>query len=271
MLDLLRSEIDACDSQVTDALLRRLAAAVRIAAYKQEHNLAFYHPRREAAVMDRIGQLLQETPYAEPIRELYRTVFRLSRRAQLQHVVPHNIVLIGFMGSGKSTVGRALAELSGYDYYDVDRVIEADTGHAVARLFETGGEGYFRELERQAVARLCGASAAIIACGGGCVLDKRNVACLKQQGKLVWLTAEPETLYDRIRGNGERPLLVNKTKQDIAAMLALRQPLYHSAADYVVPTDDKPVGEIVETILNTLIWDSRPPAATAAVLPDCRQ
>lgn len=253
MLDVLRSEIDDCDAILTDVLLRRLKTSARIAAYKKEHSLSLYQPEREAVVLNKIRESLEDNPYAEHIQNFYKYIFRLSRCIQMKHVFPHNIVLIGFMGSGKTTVGQYLADMSGYAYYDVDTIIEQETEKSIPQIFSEHGEAFFRSLERQVIERVSNTDHAVISCGGGCVLDQANVARLKQKGKLVWLMAEPEILYDRIKYQGNRPLIVNKTFEDIKEMIQKRYPLYSNAADYRVVTDNKPVNSIVDAIINMVM------------------
>ena len=255
MLDILRAEIDDCDAILTDALLRRLSTSVRIAAYKKEQILPLYQPEREAAVLNKIEERLQNSPYAEDIKNLYRHIFRLSRCAQLQQVFPYNIVLIGFMGSGKTTVGQYLAEVSGYTYYDVDTIIEQQTGKSIPEIFSKHGEAFFRLQERQVIERVSDTRHAVISCGGGCILEQCNVPRLKQKGKLVWLTAEPETLYDRLKDQQNRPLIVNKTLTDIKDMMQQRDSLYREASDYRLAVDNKSVKDIADAILAMVIWN----------------
>lgn len=252
IMQALRSEIDACDTLLTEALTRRLKASVRIAAYKKEHNLALYFPEREAAILDKISARMEESPYGDLVRTFYKDLFRLSRNIQMKHVFPHNIVLIGFMGSGKTTVGHALSDMSGYTYYDVDTLIEQEEGRSISQIFADFGEPAFRTLERNMIKRLSDKEYAIISCGGGCVLDTSNIVNLRQKGKLVWLQGAPEILYERIRRQATRPLIVNKTFEDIRQMLENRKHLYRDAADYQMSTDNKPVNTIVAEILNML-------------------
>ena len=252
-LDALRSEIDQCDAVLTDVLLRRLAASVRIAEYKKEHGLSLYQPAREVTVLNKIGESLRNSPYAQEIQNFYRHIFRLSRCVQLQSVFPHNFALIGFMGSGKTTVGKYLAEVSGYTYYDVDIIIEQETQKSIPEIFSQHGEPFFRDLEQRVIARVSNSKHAVISCGGGCVLNPANIIRLKQTGKLFWLAAEPETVYDRIKDQGSRPLSVNKTFEDIKSMMQKRQSLYKEAADYRIAVDHKTVGKVVDDILGIIM------------------
>lgn len=156
------------------------------------------------------------------------------------------------MGSGKTSLGRHLAQITGFDCYDLDDIIQQMTGQTVTDLFAGRGEAYFRECEREAVASLQGVERAVIACGGGVVLAAANVVSLRRCGKLVWLKARPQTIYDRLRQHSDRPLLRGKGPEDIAAMLAARQRLYDEAADYAVVTDGKPVAAVGADILGLL-------------------
>jgi shikimate kinase len=253
MLDLLRAEIDACDKILTETLTRRLMAAARIAAYKKEHSLALYQPEREAVILNKIAENLESTPYAKHIQDFYRCIFRLSRGIQMKEVFPHNIVLIGFMGSGKTTVGQYLADLSGYTYYDVDTIIEQQAGKSVSEIFSRYGEAAFRALERQTIDSVSNNENAVISCGGGCILDENNIIHLKQKGKLVWLMAEAETLYERIKYQGTRPLALHKTFEEIQDMVEKRRPLYSGAADYRISVDGKPVSDIVDVIIGMVM------------------
>ncbi|MCX7779436.1 MAG: shikimate kinase [Negativicutes bacterium] len=167
-------------------------------------------------------------------------------------VFPYNIVLIGFMGSGKSTVGRYLSEAAGLAYYNVDQIIEQYTGKKIRDIFLEEGEPYFRACEEAIIAGLAYARRAVIDCGGGVVLRNTNVACLKQSGKLVWLTAEAGTVYERLKDNTDRPLLRGKDITGIQKLLSERMALYREAADLQVATDGRDIPVIVQDIVKQL-------------------
>lgn len=249
MLDILRAEIDQCDSILAEALGRRFLAAARIATYKKECGMAVYQPEREAAVLNKLAANLKNQAYGAEIQELYQHIFQLSRRVQSRQVFSCNIVLIGFMGSGKTTLGRHLAKISGFTFYDVDRLIEQQTGQSIPNIFSMHGEKYFRAREREVIERLSTVEQAIISCGGGVVIDDANVTCLKQRGKLIWLKAEPATLLERLRHQHDRPLLKDKSLADIKSLLQKRLRLYAAAADYEITTDGKSVSAIGDDIL----------------------
>lgn len=253
MLEQLRLEIDNLDASLIEILQRRFEAAARVAAYKKEYGLAVYQPEREIAIMHQLAGILDGKPYKREVQELYEHIFQLSRRLQLCQTFPYNLVLIGFMGSGKTTIGRCLARISGYSYYDMDTMIEDQAGQSIPDIFDVHGEAFFRSLEREAVEKLRNVECAVVSCGGGVVLNHANISCLKEKGKIIWLKAVPETIYQRIGHRTGRPLAQNKKLEDIRQMIRERQNLYSQAADYEIATDGRLPDHIAKDILSILL------------------
>lgn len=253
MLEQLRREIDNLDSSLIEILCRRFETATRVAAYKKDQGMAVYQPERESAILEKLDDMLANKSYGAELRELYQHIFQLSRRLQISQLFPYNMVLIGFMGCGKTTVGRYLAQVSGYTYYDVDHMIEHQIGKSVQDIFELHGEDFFRLLERQTIEQLRNAEYAVISCGGGVVLNDDNISFLKEKGKCIWLTATPDTIYERIRHQNDRPLIQDKGFDDIKTMMRGRQSLYGKVADYEIATDGKHIDQIGTAILNMLM------------------
>src|SRR5690242_1104336 len=139
-----------------------------------------------------------------------------------------NLVLIGFMGSGKSTVGRICADRLGYDYVDSDADIEKRAGCSITQLFASQGEAAFRALERQALAELSARPDVVLATGGGAVLDAENVSTLRANSRIVLLTATPECILERVRDAVTRPLLADAADplKRIRELLAQREVAY---------------------------------------------
>lgn len=165
-----------------------------------------------------------------------------------------NIVLIGFMGTGKSVVGKALAQRLGRPFVDVDDVIEQEAGRPIRKIFAGEGEAAFRQTERAVIQRVTQRDDQVIATGGGAVMDDGNVAALKQHGWLVWLTAGPDVIVQRVGDVASRPLLnVQDPKARVAELLALRQATY-AKADAVVDTSSRTIEEVVEEILRLMPW-----------------
>lgn len=161
-----------------------------------------------------------------------------------------NIVLIGFMGTGKSTVGLKLAEKLRREFIDMDKEIEKVTGMAINDLFRKHGEIRFRSEEKLMAKKLSAQENVVIATGGGIVLQEENIAALKENGILICLDAEPEDIYERVsRKKGTRPLLKkNLQVTDVAEMLKNREP-YYACADYRVNTSNKSLDEVVNNII----------------------
>ncbi len=161
-----------------------------------------------------------------------------------------HIFLIGFMGCGKSTNAACLSEMTGAKQVEMDQMIVENEGMAIADIFKEKGEPYFRELETDLIKSFAGAEPAVISCGGGAVLKEENVRLMKESGKIVLLTAEPETIYERVKDSTERPVLNgNMNVSYIKDLMEKRRPKYEAAADVRVATDGKTSEEICEEIL----------------------
>lgn len=161
-----------------------------------------------------------------------------------------NIVLIGFMGAGKTEVGRSLAERLGMDFFDVDAEIEKGQGRTVWEIFYTETEEGFRRIEAKEIESAALLDGYVIACGGGAVLRPDNVAALKSHGTFVYLKADPAELAERLRDDTSRPLLKGTNRREaINGLLREREALYESTADITVDTSTSTVDGVVESIL----------------------
>lgn len=161
-----------------------------------------------------------------------------------------NIFLIGFMGVGKSTIARILATELNAELVEMDETIEAEAGITINEIFEKYGETHFRDLESALVERISNKGGAVVSCGGGAVLREENVAGMKKNGTIIFLSATPETIYERVRHSTNRPLLNgNMNVEYIAQLMERRRAIYESAADVIVITDDKEKSDIVEEIM----------------------
>ena len=161
-----------------------------------------------------------------------------------------HIFLIGFMGCGKSTNAACLAEMTGAKQVEMDQMIVENEGMAIADIFNEKGEPYFRMLETELIKSFAGVKPAVISCGGGAVLKEENVRFMKECGKIVLLTAEPETIYERVKDSTDRPILNgNMNVGYIEELMEKRRPKYEEAADVTIATDGKTSKEICEEIL----------------------
>lgn len=162
-----------------------------------------------------------------------------------------NFVLCGFMGSGKSVTGKALAERLNMDFIDMDAFIETKHNLSVSEIFEKFGEEHFRKLETEAAIYLGKLKNIIISCGGGTVMRPENVAALKKNSKLFYLSVKPETVIKRLEGSNDRPLLQKDKENTILALLKKRIPVYEAVADHSVDAN-KDVAEVVKQILKII-------------------
>ena len=164
--------------------------------------------------------------------------------------VPENILLVGFMGSGKSTVGRMLARQLRFRFLDTDKLVEEREHATIPKIFEKHGEAYFRERETAALDSLRGKKQYILATGGGVVTVPGNIPLLRSLGLVVLLTAEPDEIYRRVSRNSGRPLLqVEDPRKRVLDLMAVRQPLYESAAHFRVDSTRLRHEDVTEKIV----------------------
>jgi shikimate kinase len=168
--------------------------------------------------------------------------------------LPQNIILVGFMASGKSHVGRVLSQHLDWPLIDADEEIVKQQGKSIQSIFEIDGEAAFREVERSIIANLCADKGNVIAAGGGAFLDPDNRRLMLESGTVFCLSAKAETIYSRIRkdacpGVAIRPLLAGDNPQErIKALLAQRAEAY-SQAHYIVQTDSLIPEQVAQRIL----------------------
>ncbi len=166
-----------------------------------------------------------------------------SRRIQ-------NLALIGFMGTGKSCVGRLAADIMHFTFLDSDQVIQARAGKSINEIFDQDGEPAFRDWERRIVEELMRRTKTVIATGGGLPMNPDNLASLKSHALLVCLWASPECIFERVRGHSHRPLLNEPDPlQKIRELLAVREP-YYRQADVLVNTGLRPVREVAANVVH---------------------
>ncbi len=168
-----------------------------------------------------------------------------------------NIALIGFMGVGKTAVGKALAEKLRKKFVELDSLIEQRVGKPIPDIFQQDGEVAFRELELEVTEEVSRDKNLVIACGGGIVLNKINIDRLRNDSIIVYLTASPRVILKRTSGDGEdRPLLnVSDRVSEIRELLRFRKPFYERAADIKINTSRLDIDSVVEQIINKLKED----------------
>ena len=163
---------------------------------------------------------------------------------------PANLALIGFMGTGKTTVGRQVAELLHFDFLDTDELIQSSTGRTIADIFTRDGEPAFRALERRVVSELGTHKRTVVSTGGGLPTNLENLTTLKKHALVICLWASPDKIWERVNSQNHRPLLQHADpRQRIRDLLAEREPFYKQA-DVLVNTDIRSIREVAQQIVH---------------------
>ncbi|MBM7613736.1 shikimate kinase [Alkaliphilus hydrothermalis] len=253
-LDKLRNQIDHWDQQLVKAFEGRLETVMEILEYKRKAGLPIYDRSREEKVIKRILGKLNKPEFKQETETLFRQIIAISKKIQSKTLFPFNIVLIGFMGTGKTTIGKLLSKGLDMEFVDLDTLIEERLGMKISQYFEKEGEAAFRKVEKAIVEEVSSRANIVISCGGGVVLDQENIANLKKNGKLLLLQAKVETVLERLKEDDTRPLL---KAQDLVVkikdLLDARGSLYIKSADYVFDTDGKKPQDIVDEVIKRLL------------------
>jgi shikimate kinase len=167
------------------------------------------------------------------------------------------ITLVGYRGTGKTTVATHLAELLGWESVDADVALEAHVGRPIAEIFADDGEPAFRDYESAVLLELLQRKEHVIASGGGVILREANRDAIRKAGKVVWLTATPQTIFHRINGDATSPsrrpdLTYQGGLAEIESVLAKREPLYRQVADLIVDTEDRSPTSIANEIAKAI-------------------
>ena len=167
-----------------------------------------------------------------------------------------NIFLIGYRCTGKTTVARLLAEKLGWDWVDADSVLEGRYGKSIRQIFAEEGEISFRDKEEQIFAELCRLQRCVVATGGGVISRDVNRQQMRSAGKVVWLTADAQTIWERLQADPatteKRPPLTVGGLAEIEEVLKMREPLYRACADFTISTTGQSTGEIAQQIADKL-------------------
>ena len=256
-LEEIRERLDLCDKKIVSVLEERMDIIKEIMVYKKENGLPILQPEQEKRQRKMLLTHVDENTYKDEILDIFTYIVENSRRIQAKTLFTHNILLIGFMGAGKSTVSTYLSKILASPQVEMDEEIVKKEGMSINKIFEEYGETYFRNCETNLLIELQKKNNQIISCGGGVALRDENVAEMKKNGKVVLLTASPEVILERVKDNDDRPLLRgNKNTEFISNMMEQRRPKYEAAADVVVNTDYKTVEEIAEEIVVKLTRDA---------------
>ena len=258
-LDILRESLGQCDEILLDALLMRNRIVEDIMVYKEANDIPILQPEQEAKQKEWLARRMEGKRHRNEVDAVFEEITRNSKKIQARKLFDYNIVLIGFMGAGKSTVARTLGEWFDMEIVEMDELISDRQRMSIPEIFEKHGEEYFRNLETNLLIELQKTSRTIISCGGGAAMRSQNVSEMKKNGYVVLLTATPKTILERVKENDDRPLLKNhKNVEYIAELMEKRREKYETAADLIVQTDEKNVQEICKEMITKLMeMDSR--------------
>jgi len=252
-LEMYREQLALCDDKIIDALAERNAIVEKIMAYKEEYGMAILQPQQEKKQKNRLEEKLADNKYKEEIFDVFRCILRNSKRIQARKLFDYNIVLIGFMGAGKSTISDYLSTMFDMEIVEMDQVIAEREEMSIPDIFATYGEEYFRDLETSLLIEMQDRKNTVISCGGGAALRERNVEEMKKNGRVVLLTASPEVVYERVKDSNDRPVLNGrKNVEGIAELMEQRRGKYEAAADIVINTDHKTVLQVCEELVQRL-------------------
>ena len=173
--------------------------------------------------------------------------------AELANALQKTVVMVGMMGAGKTAVGQSLADMLNVPFRDSDQEIEFAADRTIAEIFERDGEDFFRERETEVLARLLGEEPSILSAGGGAFLQPKNRDLIRQKGVSVWLKADLELLWSRVRHKDTRPLLrTGNPKQSLKDLCAQREPIYAQAEIVVQARPEYAIEDMASEVRNAL-------------------
>ena len=252
-LEVLRESLGQCDEIILDALLMRNRIVEDIMVYKEANDVPILQPEQEAKQKEWLNRRMQEKRHKNEVADVFESITRNSKKIQARKLFNYNIVLIGFMGAGKSTISDYLKTVFAMDVIEMDQIIAERAGMSISDIFETYGEQYFRDCETNLLIEMQARTNVVISCGGGTPMRECNVVEMKKNGRVVLLTAKPETILERVKDSHDRPLIENnKTVPFIADLMNKRREKYEAAADIIIETDGKSELEICEELIHSL-------------------
>lgn len=257
-LKLSRQSISHCDEIILNALIMRNKYIEEVMAYKEEHNLTIIQPEQEKKQMEWLLSKTANEKHQKEIISVFNSITKNSKRIQARKLFDYNIVLIGFMGAGKTTISKYLNLLFAMDIVEMDEIISKNEGMSIPDIFEVYGEQYFRDAETNLLIDLQQKKNVVISCGGGTPMRECNVVEMKKNGKVVLLTATPETILERVKDSHDRPVIENnKNIEFITELMEKRREKYEAAADIIIHTDHKTEVEICEELIQRLLGEEK--------------
>lgn len=254
----IRKTINECDEKIIENLFLRFNAVEKVTEIKRKEKLPIFDAKREKEIIQSIKN--KEIEGASIVAEVYEQILKISRKYQAQNLLPQKIFLIGFMGSGKSTVGKQLSDITGFQFIDTDSIIEEKMEMKISKIFNKKGEKFFRKIETQVLQNIDDDENQIISCGGGIILKEENRKLVKEKGKVIFLNGKIKTMLDRVENDDNRPVLFpvlrgnnDKKYEAFKDILDKRMPLYMETADIIIEIEKKHPEEIAKEIIDGLI------------------
>ncbi len=258
-LEKIRQEINSCDDAIEQALSKRFELVLEVAKYKKENKIPIFDEQREKKIIEKI----QNKPYnnTDEIAEIYQEILRISKKYQSNLLIKNNIILVGFMGSGKSTTGQILAETTGYKFIDLDAKIEKEEKMQIKDIFSSKGEKRFREMETEALKAAVEQEKVIISCGGGIILNEENRQVINKSGTTIFLNGEIKTMMKRVGKGESRPVLKkifsSKAPEEeygaFGQILTERMPYYKEVEDIEIIIEGKTPHDIAYEIIQEIL------------------
>jgi shikimate kinase len=244
----LRNEIDKIDKEIVALFERRMAVSKDIGQYKKSKGLPLYDQEREQNALQSRIEMLGNKQFEPYLKQLFTTLMELSKGYQFQTTSEKNIVLIGIMGSGKSSKGRLLASRLGMHYVDVDDEIEKEQGMSISDIFAKKGSFEFRKLESNKIEEISKKKRHVISTGGGVVLSDSNMNRLKENAIVVFLNRDIDEIVRTI-DIANRPLLEAAGASKLYEIFKDRLPLYRKWCDIEITEENKSVEDSVNEII----------------------
>lgn len=269
-IETLRLEVDICDKEIIRNFEKRLELVLQISEIKNKQSLGIYDKKREEEIIRKNTGYLSNTYFTEDVQNLSKKMLDISKELQSRKLndeslqvqedvkrnncneinPKNNIILTGFMGTGKTTVGRKLSETLEMDYIDIDTEIEKNEGMSIQKIFDLYSEQYFRALEKKYISECIYLENTIISCGGGAVLDSDNREILKKSGLILLLEAENEVIVDRLKNDTSRPLIGNNMNAEFIQNLKhKRAGIYTQVMNMKIDTSYKSIEQITSEAL----------------------
>ncbi len=253
-IESIRKKISECDDKIIDALMERMTYIQDIISYKKVTGIPILQPEQEKKQTDALEKKLGDNEFEEEILDVFKYIMKNSRKVQAKRLFDYNVFLIGFMGAGKSTIANELERKLEMNRVEMDAMIVEKQGMSISEIFDEYGEIYFRNLESNCLIELQKVKQSIVSCGGGVVMRSDNADHMKKNGRIVLLTATPETILERVKDSHDRPILNNNMNVEfISDLMSKRKERYEEVADVIVQTDGKSTDQICDEIIAKLI------------------